>query len=232
MIKKIKNNINYNELTYDEALDKDKRNIVNIFITLFKIKLEIIQIFFYPREFSHKSLTFSLYLFDLLLDLTINSLLFSDDIISQKYYNNGELRLFTTNLLSISSNIICNFILFLTGKLINYYDILDIIRREIKTKKKFYSIFIRILFLIELLIVFFYFVLFLIGLFCIYYLFIFCSIYKKIQKNLFINYIIGSLWSLAFTVGICLIVTIIRKISIQKKIKRLYIISKFINDKF
>ena len=62
---------------------------------------------------------------------------------------------------------------------------------------------------------------FLISLFCIYYLFIFCAIYKRVQKNLFINYIIGSLWSLAFTIGICLIVTIIRKIAIEKKIKRL-----------
>ena len=176
MKKKIKKNINYNELTYNKALEKDKRNIVKIFISLFKIKLEIIQIIFYPREFSHKSLTFSLYLFDLLLDLTINSLLFSDDIISQKYYNNGELRLFTTNLLSISSNIMCNFILFLIGKLINYYDILDIIKREIKNKRNFYNIFIKILFFIELLIIFFYIVLFIIGLFCIYYLFIFCSI--------------------------------------------------------
>ena len=53
-----------------------------------------------------------------------------------------------------------------------------------------------------------------------------------IQKNLFINYIIGSFWSLGFTIGICLIVTILRKIALKKKIKRLYLISKFFDDKF
>lgn len=224
--------IDFNELTYYEAIEKDHRNVAKIFISLFNLKLECLQIAFYPKEFSHKSLTFSLYLFDLLLDLTINSLLFSDDVISQKYYNNGELRLLTTNVLSISSNIICNFILFVIGKLINYFTILEMIKKEVKHKKEFYQIFLKIFFLIELKIIIFFFVLFLIALFCIYYLFIFCAIYKKIQKTLFINYIIGSLWSLAFTVGICLIVTILRKIAMQKKIKRLYLISKFIDDKF
>ena len=204
------NNINYNELTYNEALKKDKRNVAQIFISLFNIKLELIQITFYPKEFSHKSLTFSLYLFDLLLDLTINSLLFSDDIISQKYFNNGNLKFITSNILSISSNIINSFIMFWTEQLIDYYDILDMIKNEIKNKKHYYQIFIKILHFIELKIKFFYLILFLLGLFCTYYLFLFFTIYKKIQKTLFINYIIGSLWSLAFTVGICLIIKIIR----------------------
>ena len=227
-----KKNINFNELTYNEAIQKDIRNILQIFISLFNIKLEIIQIIFYPRKFSHKSLTFSLYLFDLLLDLTINSLLFSDDIISQKYYNNGELKLLTTNILSITSNVISNFILYLTGKLIDYYDILETITQEVKKKKNFYQIFLKLTGFIELKIIIFYLVLFLIGFLCTYYLFIFCSIYKKIQKNLFINYIIGSFWSLGFTIAICLIISMLRKFAIVKKIKRLYIISKFIDDKF
>ena len=230
---KVKNNpINYNELTYGQAVKKDERNLIQIFISLFNIKLEIIQILFFPKEFSHKSLTLSLYLFDLLLDLTINSLLFSDDVISQKYYDNGELKLLTSNILSITSNIISNFLLFLTEKLIDYYDILIDISKEIKNNNEFYKIFIKISCLIQFKIILFFIFVFIIGIFCTYYLFIFCAIYKKIQKNLFINYIIGSVWSLAFTVGICLIITIIRKIALSKKIKRLYLISRFIDEKF
>ena len=230
--KKMQKNINYNELTFNEALKEDQRNLVQIFLSLFHIKLEFIQITFFSREFSHKSITFSLYLFDLFLDLTINSLLFSDDVISQKYYNNGELRLLTTNILSITSNVISSFLLYLIGKLINYYDLLETINHEIKNKKKYYQILIKISYRIELKIIIFFLILFLIGIFCTYYLFVFCAIYKMIQKNLFINYIIGSFWSLGFTTGICLIVTILRKIALKKKIKRLYLISKFIDDKF
>ena len=125
--------IDYNELSYKEALEKDNRNVMQIFISLFQLKLQTIQIFFFQKEFTHLSLTLSLYLLDILLDLTINSLLFSDDVISQKYFNNGELLFFTSNILSISSNIISYFILYLTEKLINQYEVLEVISQEFKS---------------------------------------------------------------------------------------------------
>ena len=215
-----------------KALKKDKRNIFQIFISLFTLKLQSIQIIFYPKEFTHLSLTLSLYLFDVLLDLTINSLLFSDDIISQKYYNNGELLLFTTNLLSISSNIISFFILYLLEKLINQYEVLEAVTKEIKNKDNFLKIFIKLNKCFDLKITIFFVILIIIGLLCTYYLFIFFAIYKRIQQDLFVNYIVGSLWSLSYTIFICLFITITRKISIDKRIKRLFIISKFLDENF
>ena len=224
--------IDYNELSYKEALEKDSRNVMQIFISLFQLKLQTIQIFFFQKEFTHLSLTLSLYLLDILLDLTINSLLFSNDVISQKYFNNGELLFFTSNMLSISSNIISYFILYLTEKLINQYEVLEVISQEFKSVDNYHRIFIRLTKCFRLKIIIFYFVLFFFGLFCTYYLFVFCAVYKKIQVDLFTNYILGSFWSLGFTVFICLFVTITRKIGINKRIKRLFIISKFIDDKF
>ena len=224
--------INYNELPYIEALTKDKRNVFQIFYSLFVLKLETIQILVYPKEFTHLSLSLSLYFFEILLDLTINSLLFSDDVFSEKYYNNGGLLFFTTNLLSISSNIISCFILYLLEKLTNQNEVLDSASKEIKNTANYLKIFIKLKSWFNKKIALFYFILFFVGLFCTYYLFIFFAIYKKIQKDLFINYIVGSLWSLGFTVFTCLCVTITRKISIDKKMKRLYIISKYIDDKF
>ena len=223
---------NYNDLSYGQAIKKDERSVILMFISYFKEKLEIIQLTFYPKKFSHKSLTFSLYIFELLLDLTINSLLFSDAVISQKYYNNGQLLFFTSNILSISSNIIVSIITYLVGKLINYYEILQAARIETNNAEDFHKIFIKLSFVINLLIGFFYFFLFSLGICCTYYLFIFCAIYKKLQKELFINYILSSLWSLGFTVLICIIVTIFRKIAIIKRYRMFYILSKFIDEKF
>ena len=224
--------INYNELQYFEAVEKDKRNIFQIFLSLFYMKLKTIKILFFRDEYSYFSLIFSLYLFEILLDITINSLLFSDDVISQKYYNNGELLLITSNILSITSNIISYIILLFTEKLIDQNLIFEKINEEIKNKYNYYIIFLKISWFLKLKIRVFYFVLFFIGLFSTYYLFIFCSIYKNIQKNLAINYIIGNLWSFSFSIFICIFVTITRKISIKKRIKKLYLISKFIDDKF
>ena len=224
--------IDFNELPFFEAFEKDKRQIFQIFLSLFYLKLKTIQIIFFRDEFSHLSLSFSLYVFEILLDITINSLLFSDDVISQKYFNNGELLFITTNILSISSNIISFFILLLTQKSINQNLVLDNITKEIKESKDYYKIFVKLTCCFRLKLMLFFSILSMIGLFCIYYLFVFCAIYNKIQKNLFVNYIMSSLWSLGFTIFICLFVTITRKISIKKRNKRLYIISKFINDMF
>ena len=229
---KNKNDIEYNELTFEQALINDERNIVQTFISYFNSKLDLIQIIFFPKEFSHISLTLSSYLFELLLDLTFNALLFSDDVISQKYYNNGDLLFITSNILSISSNIITSLIIYFIENLVKYETILENAIQEIKNNKLFFQFFTKIYHYITIKIRIFYFIVFISGLFCIYYLFIFFAIFKKIQKNLFINYIIGIGWGLGYKVALCLITTIMRKISLIKKYKRLYIIAKFIDDKF
>ena len=96
----------------------------------------------------------------------------------------------------------------------------------------FFKIFNRLNCYFEINVTIFYFIIIIVGLFCTYYLFIFFSIYKTIQVDLFVNYIVGSLWSLGFTVFICLLIAITRKIAIEKKIKRLFILSKYIDDIF
>ena len=230
--KENKNDINYNELTYSQAIKQDKRGIINTFFSCLNSKFEIIQILFFPNEFSHRSLTLTLYIYELLLDLTSNALLFSDDVISQKYYNNGELLFITSQILSISSNIISCFIVYITSNLVHYYETFEEAVLEAKNPKKLYKIFIKISWFIYLKIAIFYIIVLIFGIFCSYYLFIFCAIFKKIQKNLYINYIIGTLWSLLYKVAFSIIITVLRKISIYKKYKRLYIISKFIDEKF
>ena len=226
------NKIDYCELTFDEAMDKDGRSIFQMFIYNFIIKFQTIQLFLKPKEFTHFSLTLSLYLFDILLDITFNSFLFTDDVISEKYFNNGKLLFFTTNTLSITANIISFFFIYLMEKLINQHKALDLITKEIKNRNNFLAIFIKLNSCFEIKILFFFIILFIIGLFCTYYLFIFFAIYKKLQKNVFVNYIIGSLWSLGLTIFVCLFVSITRKISINKKMRLLYLISLFVDEKF
>ena len=106
------------------------------------------------------------------------------------------------------------------------------ITKEIKEVKEFYRIYFKLLSFFRLKILVFYLLIFSVGIFCTYYLFIFCAVYKNIQKELFINYIVGSFWSLGFTVTICLIISIVRILALKKRIKRLYIISTYIDKTF
>ena len=226
-----KNSIEYNELTYGQALLKDERNILQIFISYFNSKLDLIQIFFYPKEFDHFSLSLTLFLYELLIDFTLNALLFSDDVISQKYYNNGSLLFVTSNILSIASNIFSSFFGYLIEFLVNYNEVLDSAKQETNSEKLFYKIFLKIYKLIICKIRIFYFFVFISGFCCVYYLLLFCSIYKRIQKNLFINYIIGTLWSFGYKIFFSILTTIMRKIALIKRFKRLYLIAKFIDEK-
>ena len=225
------NSIEYNELTYAQAVLKDERNIWQIFFSYFNEKLDLIQIFFYPKEFDHFSLSLTLYLYELLIDFTLNAILFSDDVISQKYYNNGKLLFITSNILSIASNIFSSLFASLIEFLVNYNEVLEAAKQETNSELLFNKIFIKIYKIILCKIRIFYIFIFISGLGCIYYLLLFCAIFKRIQKNLFINYIIGTLWSFGYKILFSILSTVMRKIALLRKYRRLYIISKFINEK-
>ena len=229
-IKKEKNLIEYNELTYAQALIKDKRNILQIFFSYFNDKIDLVQIIFYPKEFDHFSIALTLFLYELLIDFTLNALLFSDDVISQKYYNNGNLLLITSNILSVASNIFSTFFTCLVRFLVNYNEVLEAAKQETNSEYLFYKIFIKIYKLVSCKIRIFFILVFISGLGFVYYLLLFCTVYKRIQKNLFINYIIGTLWSFGYKIVFSILSTFMRKIALIRRYKRLYIISKFINE--
>ena len=226
-----KNPVEYNELTYGQAVLKDERNIWKIFISSFNDKLDLIQIIFYPKEFDHFSLSLTLFLYALLIDFTLNAILFSDDVISQKYYNNGSLLFITSNILSIASNIFSSLFASLMKFLVNYNEVLAAAKQETNSERLFNKIFFKIYKLISYKIRIFYFFVFISGFGCVYYLLLFCAIFKRIQKNLFINYIIGTMWSFGYKIVFSLLSTVMRKIALLRKYRRLYIISKFINEK-
>ena len=208
------NSIEYNELTYAQAVLKDERNIWQIFFSYFNEKLDLIQIFFYPKEFDHFSLSLTLYLYELLIDFTLNAILFSDDVISQKYYNNGKLLFITSNILSIASNIFSSLFASLIEFLVNYNEVLEAAKQETNSELLFNKIFIKIYKIILCKIRIFYIFIFISGLGCIYYLLLFCAIFKRIQKNLFINYIIGTLWSFGYKILFSILSTVMRKIAL------------------
>ena len=106
----------YNCLPYSQALILDKRNIFLIYINFIKMKINIIPILFYPEEFTYKSLTLSIYTFEFLFSFFLNALLYSDDIVSEKYHNNGQLDFLTTIFLSLTSNIISSIIMYFIQK--------------------------------------------------------------------------------------------------------------------
>ena len=220
----------YNYLPYSQALKLDKRNFFSIYLSLIKMKIDIISILFYPEEFTHKSLTLCFYALDFLFSFFLNALLYTDDVVSEKYHNNGELNFFTTIFLALTSNIISSIIMYFIQKLVTYREYLSRMVRDANKKYEFILTFKKLYLVLKIKIFFFFSISFILSLFFALYLIIFCKIYNKSQSSLTVNYIIGLIESLAYSVGVSLIICILRFIGLKKRLIHIYRTSVYLDE--
>ena len=221
-----------NEIPFKQALRLDNRTTFQIFISVLENKIGILNLFFYKKKYSHFSLDLSIYLFELLVDLTMNCFLYTDDVVSEKYNNNGEISMFTSFSLSIISNIISSLFVFFIAKLVNYVEILEIILKNVKSQRLYFYNIIRYLSYIKLRLGSYFFCELLLTLIMTYYLFIFCSVYHQSQMNITVNYIIGACISLATSVGITIFITIFRNISFKYRSVYFFNVSRYLYEHF
>ena len=80
-------------------------------------KIEIIDIFINKRI---KSILLNKYCFYLLLDFSINALLYSDEVVSHKSHNNGKLEVIVVLAITLSSKIISFILKHYLDKLIEF----------------------------------------------------------------------------------------------------------------
>ena len=222
----------FNEIPYQQALRIDDRKFHEILFSILLNKIGLLNLFCNRSPYMHLSLTISIYLFELLLDLTLNCFLYTDDVVSEKYHNNGSLSMFTSFSLSIISNIISSIFCAIISNLADYSEIFESIIINVKNGKKYLENIIRFSKYIRIRLACFYILEIIFIIIMTYYLFIFCTVYHHSQISILINYIIGVLTSLAFSLGITIIITILRIISIKCNSSALYNTSKYIYKKF
>ena len=192
-------------------------------------KLELINILFGKQ--SIKIILLNEYILSLLINFFFNTLLYSDDIISNKYHNNGQLDFVVTLILSLSSNIItsiiCYYIKYSKGIEERFERISEIKNdehyiRNVNQYFRFLKIKFSCFFISELIIISS----------CFYYVVIFCIVYSCSKISLLINYLTSLLEGLIISVGITIIIVFTRVIGIKCFSKRIYNTSKYINDKY
>ena len=223
-----------NIIPYSQALRIDNRNFFEIFISFLFNEIEIIKIFYYKNPYEHISISLSLYVFELCVDLVFNCLLFTDDVVSQKYNNKGSLKFFTSFGLSFMSNIISSVIVFIIGKLADYGDTLESIITEIFKRNKYFLTYAKFKKYLAIKLTLFFLFQVLIGICMCYYLMIFCTVYHKTQVSIFLNYLVGISESMILSFGIALFSSFIRFLSLKYKWRYLYYTSKhlFENSNF
>ena len=221
---------NINELPYTQAIIRDKRNIFQILISLIIQKFEIIH-FFYGDE-KLKIIMIYEYIFSLLIKLFFNTLLYSDEVVSKKYHNNGKLDFVVSLTLSLISNIITSFICFCVDFSEIIEEKLDLII-EIQKRKYFYIKniikffkYLKLRFLIDIITQ-----LFIIP-FIFNYIIVFCIVYSKSKVSLINNYLVSIIEDSIISIIISIIITITRKVGIVYFNRYFYNFSKYINSKF
>ena len=221
-----------NDIPFRQALRIDKRSLFQIFVSVITKEIGLLNLYFHRNKYSHFSLTLSIYLLESLLDLTLNFFLYSDDVVSEKYNNNGQLSTITSLTLSVMSNIVSSLIIFIISKLANYIEIIEEILKYVQYEKVYLMNLIRLLKYIKIRLGIFFFFELILSLLMTYYLFIFCTVYHKSQGSIMANYFTGIGISLATSFGLSIIISLMRFIGIKYQNLKLFNSSKYIYDHF
>ena len=220
---------NLNELPYFQAIKVDKRNIFSIFLSVLLEKIELIDLF----AGKHKIVILLIfqYILSLLIDLFLNAFLYTDEVVSNKYHNNGQLDIIVSLTISLLSNIIssiiCSVLNFSKGVEEKLEQIMEI-------KDQFHYLYAFNIFIKMVKIkVFLYFLMdIFIILFSFYYIIIFCIVYKKSQISLLINYLMSIVEALIVSIFVSIIVAITRTIGLKYAHKTFYNTSKYLNNNY
>ena len=220
---------NINELPYSKAIKSDNRNMLHIFYSFIIDKLELISIF--CNDTVIKAILFSEYILALLINFFFNTLLYSDEVVSNKYHNNGKLDFIVSLVLSIISNIVTSILGYYLKYSRGIEERIKLIL-EVKYKVHCYRNIKKLISFLRIKFICFFISQLIVTSICLYYIVIFCILYSHSQKSLIVNYCYSLIESIIMAFGITLIILITRKIGLSCLNQKLYNTSKFINAKF
>ena len=220
--------IDIDNCIYKEAIEKEERNAITYFIVLLLKQIEPINIFFFSGDYNLYPIAISVLLFSLASDFTMNALLFSDDVISQRYQNQGELNPLTTLLLSFCSNVLGFLISAIAMKMTSFESILEFFSKEIKPRSSYALKFKKIMKVVKLKIyIYFGFEFVMMGIY-LYFLCSFCSVYKASQWNWFSNGLTSMVISFVGTLCMSFLITLCRFVGLWWKSEKIYNVSLYL----
>ena len=226
---KEQNNSNNDEAIFKDAIISENRNFFGFFISLFTNKIELINIIFFRSDFELLTISFSLYLFSFLTDFTMNALLFSDDVISQKYHNKGNISFTTTLALTIISNILSYILTAILNRLTNFSPILEMFVEEISSKKNFYIKSKKIISIINMKLYMYFLLSFTISVVSVYYIAVFCGVNSGSQWSWFKDGLVSNLISIITLFVLCSLITLFRFVGLKCKSEKVYNVSLYLN---
>ena len=186
--RKIKNNENYideeiNDLSYNEAIQYDKRTFCQYYISLLRTQHNLLCVFFNNNDYNSGIIKIDLFFISFTIEYTINALFYNDDTMHKIYESKGQFDFETqipiivySTLISMILNSPLNFLALSNNAIINFKQSIeknDIIERAKNLINKLTCKFILFFVLSYLLLLFIW-----------YYIAMFNVIYKNTQMHL------------------------------------------------
>ena len=209
------------------AIKIDDRSVFFIFRIKITEKIKILDIIINKKI---KETLLSEYFLYLLIDLTMNALLYSDNIVSHKRHN-GRIDTILVISLSAFANILASMIGYYLQLLIGFEEKINQIK-EIKYEKEFLRVFNIILREVKIRVIIFFICEVCLIICCTYYLFIFFTIYHKSQMSLLKSYLISLLENWLINLVIVILIVAFRKLGIKLRNKYVYNTSKYLDKNF
>ena len=228
--KEFQNIYDIQDLDYEEAIFIDKRGYLKMYWGFLVDTQIILGTFCTDNHLDLFVIKLSFFIFTFQISFFLNALFYTDEYISNAYHNDGVLdiisglpksiysyiaTLITTNLLRILSSSKSELMRLIKEKQI-YKTYLNLIHTKLeKLRKKLIIYFI---------------LLFLLSLFFLYHVAAFCAVYKNSQKYWFLGCLESFGMDSLVSLIICIFLSLLRFISIKKKIKYMFTISNFISN--
>ena len=231
-IEKLKNIMKYNtdemnDLSYDLALNYDKRSYCQFYISLLRVKHNLIYSFYNYDDYNSRIIKIDLFFIGLIMDYAVNALFFNDETMHKIYIDKGLFDWETQIPITIYSfliSTILNIPLSLLGlsndSIIAFKHLKNI---GIKKKRK------KLIFCLKLKFIFYFLISFIFLLFFWYYISIFGVVYKNTQYHLLKDTLLSFALSLFYPFITCLLPGLFRISSLsnpKKKRECLYNFSK------
>ena len=217
------------EMNYQEAIIEERRSFFRIYWCFLVDSQTILGTFFTENYLDLLIIKLSFLVCNFQISFFLNALFYTDEYISEAYYNAGILDFFTglpKAIYSFVATLITTNLLRMLST--SKSELLQIIREK-KNKKDYLKQIKKKLKKLRCKLIFYYFFLFSLGLLFFYYVAAFCAVYRNSQKYWFIGCFESFIMDLLGAIIICLLLTLFRFIAIRQKVKCLYVFGNIIN---
>ena len=217
------------DIDYNQAIIFDKRNFCKMYFAFLVNSHIILETFCTNNYLNLFIIKLSFFIYTLQISFFLNSLFYTDDYISDAYYNNGILDFISGLPKSIYSSLVTLLTTNLLRKLSNNKNELKRLIKEKRNNKDYKNLINSNLKNLKYKLIAYFIIVIIFGLFFSYYVTSFCAVYRYSQKYLFYGFIESFVFDFIISNISCFIIVLLRYVSIKNKVKCLYTMSNIIS---